>query len=62
MVDKKKLIFYIKYSKEDSIYATHMLNSIHQCGKIDEIWKIVLCKESQLMNIKKSVFIYVFFK
>jgi hypothetical protein len=33
----KEHITSIRYNKDDSAYATHMLNNIHQYGNIEEI-------------------------
>jgi hypothetical protein len=47
----------IQYSKEDSICATHMLNSIHQCGKVNKIWKV--CTLQRSVNEYERTFLYL---
>jgi hypothetical protein len=49
----KEHIRSIKYNKEDSAYATHMLNNAHYYGKMEDV------RKGRLMNIKENFHIYM---
>jgi hypothetical protein len=56
----KKHIRSNKYNKEDSGYATHILNNAHCYGKIEDITeKIDSARKSHIINIKQN-FIFTY--
>jgi hypothetical protein len=55
----KEHIRSIRYNREDSGYATHILNNIHCYGKIKDIMeKIDQAKKGRIMRIKENLHIY----
>jgi hypothetical protein len=50
----------IKYNREDSPYATCILNNAHYYGKMEDIMqKIDHARKGRLMNIKENYHIYI---
>jgi hypothetical protein len=56
----KEHIRSIRYNREDSGYATHILNNIHRYGKIEDIMeRIDQAKKWRIMTIKENLHIYI---
>jgi hypothetical protein len=56
----KEYISSIRYNREDSGYATHILNNTHRYGKIEDIMeRIDKAKKGRIMTIKENLQIYI---
>jgi hypothetical protein len=55
----KEHIRNIRFNKDESAYAQHILNQGHQYGPIEKIMEIIeQARKGNLMNIKESYYIY----
>jgi hypothetical protein len=55
----KEHIRNIRFNKEESAYAQHILNRGHQYGPIEQVMEIVeQAQKGGLMNIKENYYIY----
>jgi predicted GNAT family acetyltransferase len=57
----KEHIQSIKYNKEDSAFAQHILNTGHQYGPIEQIMALIeKARKGKLMNTKENFHIYLY--
>jgi hypothetical protein len=57
----KEHIRSIRYNKDESTYAQHILNRGHQYGPIEQVMEVVeQAQKGGLMNIKESYYIHKF--
>jgi hypothetical protein len=57
----KEQIRSIKYNREDSAFAIHILNNAYYYGKMEDIMeKIDHARKGRLMNIKENFHIYIY--
>jgi hypothetical protein len=55
----KERIRNIRFNKNESAYAQHILNQGHQYGSIEQIMEIIeQARKGDLMNIEESYYIY----
>jgi hypothetical protein len=57
----KEHIRSIKYNREDSGYATHILNNAHCYGKIEDVMeRIDHAKKGRAMTLKENFYIHLY--
>jgi hypothetical protein len=51
----------MKFNKDESAFAQHILNQGHQYGPMEQIMKLIeYAGKGNVMNIKEDYYIYIF--